>query len=73
MSTLFKSTPIIAALALATASQLASAQQLEEVIVTSPGLIEVALTCLGSWLQTYSKCSRFFLNGWRPPYRIFLE
>ncbi len=35
MNTLFKSTPIIAALALATASQLASAQQLEEVLVTA--------------------------------------
>ena len=40
MSTLFKSTPIIAALALATASQLASAQQLEEVVVTAQKKVE---------------------------------
>ena len=40
MPTLFKSTPIIAALALATASQVASAQQLEEVIVTAQKKVE---------------------------------
>ena len=40
MSTLFKNTPIIAALALATASQVASAQQLEEVIVTAQKKVE---------------------------------
>ena len=36
----FKSTPIIAALALAAASQLASAQQLEEVVVTAQKKVE---------------------------------
>ena len=40
MSSLFKNTPIIAALALATASQVASAQQLEEVIVTAQKKVE---------------------------------
>jgi iron complex outermembrane receptor protein len=40
MTLRFKSTPIIAALALATASQLASAQQLEEVVVTAQKKVE---------------------------------
>ena len=40
MNVLFKSTPIFAALALATASQMANAQQLEEVIVTAQKKVE---------------------------------
>jgi len=40
MSAFFRSTPIIAALALATASQVAVAQQLEEVIVTAQKKVE---------------------------------
>ena len=40
MNTLFKSTPLFAALALATASQMTSAQQLEEVIVTAQKKVE---------------------------------